>query len=134
MCVLARLHQRRAPVVGYHPRTNRYSTDGYQSRCACYWSYLAAARQTSLTQSWVAPGTDEEVGLTTLSFGNAIYPQSALIYRHSKSKMQDQKDSQVNCAGWMKSSSNRFSLEALLFREEQHFIKVAEKTLSGAAS
>jgi hypothetical protein len=63
-----------APVVGYrHLETNSYSTDGVNlgAKLLLVLSRGGAA-DISLTQSWVAPGTGEEVGLTTLSVGYAI--------------------------------------------------------------
>jgi len=45
MCVLGQLHQRRAPVVGYRPETNRYSTDGVNLGARLLLVHLAAARQ-----------------------------------------------------------------------------------------
>lgn len=63
-----------APVVGYrHLETNSYSTDGVNlgAKLLLVLSRGGAA-DISLTQSWVAPGTGEEVGLTMLSVGYAI--------------------------------------------------------------
>jgi|SRR5579883_2328276 hypothetical protein len=63
-----------APVVGYkHIYTNRYSTDGVNvgARLLLVLSRTGAA-DISVTQSWVAPGTDEEVGLTTFAIGYAV--------------------------------------------------------------
>jgi len=57
---------------------------------ACYWSYRGGAADISLTQSWVAPGTDEEVGLTTLSFGYA-FTRNLRFYRHSKQNARQSK-------------------------------------------
>jgi hypothetical protein len=63
-----------APVVGYrHLETEEYAKDGINvgARLLLVLSRSGAA-DISLTQSWVAPGTDEEVGLTTLSVGYAF--------------------------------------------------------------
>ncbi|MBO3458930.1 hypothetical protein G7B40_019630 [Aetokthonos hydrillicola Thurmond2011] len=63
-----------APVLGYqHLQTNRYSTDGVNlgARLLLVLSRGGAA-DISLTQSWVSPGSDEEVGLTTLAVGYAL--------------------------------------------------------------
>ena len=63
-----------APVVGYkYLQTNRYSTDGVNlgARLLLVLSRSGAA-DISLTKSWVSPGTNEEVGLTTLAFGYAV--------------------------------------------------------------
>ncbi|ARV57326.1 hypothetical protein BZZ01_00625 [Nostocales cyanobacterium HT-58-2] len=63
-----------APVIGYrHLETNSYSTDGVNlgAKLLLVLSRGGAA-DISLTQSWVSPGSGEEVGLTTLSVGYAI--------------------------------------------------------------
>ncbi|WP_017317568.1 hypothetical protein [Mastigocladopsis repens] len=63
-----------AAVVGYrHLETNSYSTDGVNLGAKLLFVLSrGGAADISLTQSWVAPGTGEEVGLTTLSVGYAI--------------------------------------------------------------
>ncbi|MBW4631700.1 MAG: hypothetical protein KME30_07295 [Iphinoe sp. HA4291-MV1] len=63
-----------APVVGYrHLETKSDSTDGVNlgAKLLLVLSRGGAA-DISLTQSWVAPGTGEEVGFTTISVGYAI--------------------------------------------------------------
>lgn len=63
-----------APVVGYrHLETDRYTTDGLNvgAKLLLVLSRGGAA-DISLTQSWVSPGTNEEVGLTTISTGYAV--------------------------------------------------------------
>lgn len=63
-----------APVVGYrNVEQNSYSTSGVNLgvKLLLVLSRSGAA-DISLTQSWVAPGTSEEVGLTNLSFAYAI--------------------------------------------------------------
>ncbi|MBW4538738.1 MAG: hypothetical protein KME43_06265 [Myxacorys chilensis ATA2-1-KO14] len=63
-----------APVVGYrHLETDRYSTSGATLgvRVLLVLSRGGGA-DIALSQSWVAPGSDSEVGLSTLSFGYAV--------------------------------------------------------------
>ncbi len=65
-----------APVVGYRSlETDRYQTDGLAVglRVMLALSRTGAA-DIALSQSWVSPGTEVEVGLTTLSVGYAIAP------------------------------------------------------------
>ncbi|MDB9527818.1 hypothetical protein PN498_17620 [Oscillatoria sp. CS-180] len=63
-----------APVVGYRSvNTPNFNSDGINLglRIVLIPSRTGAA-DLSITQSWVAPGTDEELGLTTFSAGYAI--------------------------------------------------------------
>jgi hypothetical protein len=63
-----------APVLGYrHLETDAYATNGVNvgARLLFILSRNGAA-DIAVTQSWVAPGTDSEVSLTTLSIGYAI--------------------------------------------------------------
>lgn len=63
-----------APVVGYrHLETDRYSTSGATLgvRVLLVLSRGGGA-DIALGQHWVAPGSDSEVGLSTLSFGYAV--------------------------------------------------------------
>lgn len=93
-----------APAVGYrHLETNRYSTDGVNlgARLLLVLSRGGAA-DISLTQSWVAPGTDEEVGLTTLSFGYAFTRNLRLSTDIQKQNARQSKDSRVGIVlEWM---------------------------------
>jgi hypothetical protein len=83
-----------APVVGYrHLETDKYKTDGVNLgvRLLLVLSRGGAA-DISLTQSWVSPGTDEEVGLTTLSFGYAVTRHLRLstdLQRQNSSEARD---------------------------------------------
>jgi hypothetical protein len=63
-----------APVLGYqHLQTNRYSTDGANLGVRLVLALSrGGAADIALTQSWVSPGADEEVGLTTLTVGYAL--------------------------------------------------------------
>ena len=93
-----------APVVGYrHLETNRYSIDGVNlgARLLLVLSRSGAA-DISLTQSWVAPGTDEEVGLTTLSVGYAFTRNLRLSTDIQKQNARQSKDSRVGIVlEWM---------------------------------
>ncbi|MBD2461065.1 hypothetical protein H6G89_08425 [Oscillatoria sp. FACHB-1407] len=63
-----------APLVGYrHLETDEYTTEGVNVglRLMLALSRTGAA-DVSLSQSWVDPGGESEVGLTTLSFGYAV--------------------------------------------------------------
>ena len=60
-----------APILGYRQvETGGYTTD-VGAKLLLVLSRGGAA-DISLTQSWLSPGTDDEVGLTTLSFGYAV--------------------------------------------------------------
>jgi len=86
-----------APVVGYrHLQTNRYSTDGVNlgARLLLVLSRGGGA-DISLTQSWVSPGTDEEVGLTTLSLGYAVTRSLRVSTVIQKQNAPQDKDSRV---------------------------------------
>ena len=93
-----------APLVGYrHLETDKYSTDGVNVgvRLLLVLSRSGAA-DISLTQSWVSPGTDEEVGLTTLSFGYAVTQNLRLSTDIQKQNSPEDKDSQVGIVlEWM---------------------------------
>lgn len=93
-----------APVVGYrHLETDEYSTDGVNvgARLLLVLSRGGAA-DFSLTQSWVSPGTDEEVGLTTLSFGYAFTRNLRLSTDIQKQNSRQSKDSRVGIVlEWM---------------------------------
>lgn len=93
-----------APVVGYrHLETDEYSRDGVNvgARLLLVLSRSGAA-DISLTQSWVAPGTDEEVGLTTLSVGYAFTRDLRLSTDIQKQNSRESKDSRVGIVlEWM---------------------------------
>ncbi|NJR66787.1 MAG: hypothetical protein HC772_18120 [Leptolyngbyaceae cyanobacterium CRU_2_3] len=63
-----------APVVGYrHIESDRNSTDGVNLGVRVVLSLSrTGAADASLSQSFVAPGTSEEVGITTLAVGYAL--------------------------------------------------------------
>ncbi len=93
-----------APVVGYrHLETDQYSTDGVNVgvRVLLVMSRTGAA-DVSLTQSWVSPGSDEEVGLTTLSAGYAVTNNLRLSTDIQKQNSRFAKDSRVGVSlEWM---------------------------------
>ncbi len=86
-----------APVIGYrYLETSRYTTDGLNVglRLLLVPSRTGAA-DISLTQSWVAPGTDAEVGLTTLSVGYALTHHLRLSTDLQKQNSRERKDSRL---------------------------------------
>lgn len=93
-----------APVVGYrHLETTRYSRDGVNvgAKLLLVLSRGGAA-DISLTQSFVSPGSGEEVGLTTLSVGYAIAPNLRLSTDIQKQNSRENKDSRVGIVlEWM---------------------------------
>jgi hypothetical protein len=93
-----------SPVVGYrHLETNQYSTDGVNvgARVLLVLS-RGGAGDVSLTQSFVSPGTDEEVGLTTLSAGYALTRNLRLSTDIQKQNGRQSKDSRVGIVfEWM---------------------------------
>lgn len=93
-----------APVVGYRAlETNRYSSNGVNLgiRLLLVPSRTGAA-DLSLTQTWVAPGSHEEVGLTTLSVGYALTRNLRLSTDLQKQNARQQKDSRVGISlEWM---------------------------------
>lgn len=92
-----------APLVGFRHLDNRYSTDGVNIglRLLLVLSRGGAA-DSSLTQSWIAPGTNEEVGLTTLTFGYALTRNLRLSTDIQKQNARHSKDSRVGIVlEWM---------------------------------
>jgi hypothetical protein len=93
-----------APLVGYrHLETDDYQTDGVNLglRLMLALSRTGAA-DISLTQSWVSPGADEEVGITTLSVGYAITRDLRLSADLQKQNSSQSKDSRIGIGlEWM---------------------------------
>ncbi|MEP1059320.1 MULTISPECIES: hypothetical protein [Cyanophyceae] len=93
-----------APVIGYrHLATTRYTTDGVHVglRLLLVPSRTGAA-DLALTQSWVAPGSEAEVGLTTLSFGYALTHNLRLSTDLQKQNSRFRSDSRVGIGlEWM---------------------------------
>jgi hypothetical protein len=86
-----------AAVVGYrHLETNSYSTDGVNLGAKLLFVLSrGGAADISLAQSWVAPGSDEEVGLTTLSVGYAVTHDLRISTDIQLQNSKEDKDSRV---------------------------------------
>lgn len=93
-----------APVVGYrHIETDRYTTAGVNvgARLRFVPSRTGAADVT-FTQSWVAPGSNQEVGISTLSFGYAVTHDLRISTDLEKQNAPARKDSRVSVGlEWM---------------------------------
>ncbi len=93
-----------APQVGYRNlTTGKFSTDGINvgARLMLALSRTGAA-DVSLTQSFVSPGSNEEVGITTLSFGYAVTHNLRLSTDIQKQNSKEEKDSRVGIVfEWM---------------------------------
>jgi len=93
-----------APQVGYRNlTTGKFSTDGVNvgARLLLALSRTGAA-DTSLSQSFVSPGSSDEVGMTTLSFGYAITHNLRLSTDIQKQNSREKKDSRVGIVlEWM---------------------------------
>jgi hypothetical protein len=93
-----------APVLGYrHLETTRYATEGANIgvRLVVVPSRTGAA-DLSLTQSWLSPGGDREIGLTTLSVGYALTHSLRLSTDIQKQNARQQNDSRVGIVlEWM---------------------------------
>ncbi len=86
-----------APVLGYRFVTNeQYSTDGVNlgARLKLVLSRNSAA-DISLTQTFINPGGNDEVGATILSTGYAISPSLRLSAEIQKQNSRLNKESQV---------------------------------------
>ncbi len=93
-----------APQVGYRNlTTGDFSTDGINvgARLMLALSRTGAA-DVSLTQSFVSPGSNEEVGITTLSFGYAVTRNLRVSTDIQKQNSREEKDSRVGIVlEWM---------------------------------
>lgn len=93
-----------APQVGYrYVETGKFSTDGVNigARLILALSRTGAA-DVSITQSFVSPGSSEEVGITTLSFGYAVTQKLRLSTDIQKQNSREEKDSRVGIGlEWM---------------------------------
>lgn len=93
-----------APVIGYrYLHTQSYSTDGVNvgARLLLVPSRTGAA-DISLTQSWVSPGSDDEVGMTTVSVGYALTQNLRLSTDFQKQNSRYRKDSRLGIGvEWM---------------------------------
>lgn len=93
-----------APVLGYrHLETDRYTAEGLHvgAKLMLVLSRGGAA-DISLTQSWVSPGTNEEVGLTTLSAGYAVTRNLRVSTDIQKQNARQDKDTRLGVVfEWM---------------------------------
>lgn len=93
-----------APVVGYrHLETDDYSRGGVNvgARLMLALSRGGAA-DISLTQSWVSPGTEEEIGLTTISVGYAVTRNMRIATDIQRQNARESKDNRVGIVlEWM---------------------------------
>lgn len=93
-----------APILGYrHIETGDYATDGVNlgARLLLVLSRGGAA-DIALSQSWVSPGRDDEVGLTTLSFGYAVTRDLRLSTDLQRQNSRQEKDSRLGIVlEWM---------------------------------
>ena len=93
-----------APILGYrYVETGDYSTDGVNlgARLLFVLSRGGAA-DIALSQSWVSPGTEDEVGLTTLSFGYAVTRDLRLSTDLQRQNSRQEKDSRLGIVlEWM---------------------------------
>ncbi|HEY9907042.1 MAG TPA: hypothetical protein V6D18_05465 [Thermosynechococcaceae cyanobacterium] len=83
-----------APVVGYrYLETDRYAARGINvgARLLLVPSRTGAA-EISLTQTWVSPGSAEEVSLTGLSFGYAVTRNLRLSTDIQRQRSRDRRD------------------------------------------
>jgi len=93
-----------APVVGYRRlSTSLYSTEGVNLglRLLLVPSRGGGA-DIALTQTWVAPGTDREVGLTTLAAGYALTYNLRLFTEIQQQNARQRQDSRLGLGlEWM---------------------------------
>jgi hypothetical protein len=93
-----------APVIGYrHLEVDDQTRAGVNVGVRLLLSLSrTGAADVSFSQSWVAPGTDAEVGISTLSFGYAVTPDLRLSTDLQQQNSPDSKDSQVGIVlEWM---------------------------------
>jgi len=94
-----------APLVGYRSlETEDYSTSGLNTGLRLMLSLSrTGATDISFTQSFVSPGGDEEVGITTLAVGFAVTRHFRLSVDIQKQNSLAAKDSRVGFSWeWMK--------------------------------
>lgn len=87
-----------APVVGYrYLQTGDFDTNGVNLGIKLKLSLSrTGAADLSLTQSFISPTGDEEVGITNLSVGYAITPHLRLATDIEKENSRAKKDSRVS--------------------------------------
>ncbi|EPF21160.1 MAG: hypothetical protein EWV58_13435 [Microcystis aeruginosa Ma_MB_F_20061100_S19] len=86
-----------APMVGYrYIQTGNYSTDGLNLGLKLKLALSrTGAADITVSQSFISPGGDNEVGLTTLSVGYAITPNLRLAADIQAQNSRARKDSSV---------------------------------------
>lgn len=86
-----------APILGYrYLQTGNYSTDGLNLGLKLKLALSrTGAADITVSQSFVSPGGDNEVGLTTFSVGYAITPNLRLAADIQAQNSRAQKDSMV---------------------------------------
>lgn len=86
-----------APIVGYRQvEIDRDTTSGLNLGLrAVFVLSRKGAADIALSQSWVAPTRDREVGLTTLSFGYAVTAQLRLSTEFQRQNGRQQNESRV---------------------------------------
>ncbi|MBP0016103.1 MAG: hypothetical protein J7647_00945 [Cyanobacteria bacterium SBLK] len=85
-----------APVVGYRNiTTNNFQTEGINVGIKAILSSSRGAGDISFSQTFVSPGSSEEVGITTFSIGYALTPQFRLSTDIQKQNSRGEKDSRV---------------------------------------
>lgn len=97
-----------APVVGYRHITTQGNNQNYETEGVNVGAKLllalsrTGAADISLSQTFVSPGSPDEVGITTLSFGYAITSALRLSTDLQKQNSRVEKDSRVGLSlEWM---------------------------------
>jgi hypothetical protein len=86
-----------APTVGYrHIETPKYQRDGVNLGVKVQLNLSrGGGADLALTQSWVSPGSNKEIGLTGLSVGYAVTKKTRLAIDIQKQNAPENKDSRV---------------------------------------
>ncbi len=93
-----------APVVGYrYLKTDNYSTDGVNLGLKLMLAFSrTGAGDISLTQSFISLGTNEEVGITSLSLGYAVTKNLRISTDIEQENSRGAKDSRLGLVlEWM---------------------------------
>ena len=93
-----------APVVGYrYIETNHYSTDGVNVGLKLMLPLSRnGAADISVTQSFVSPGSSNEVGITSFSVGYALTPKLRLAADIQAQNSREAKDNRFGIVlEWM---------------------------------
>ncbi|WP_416378796.1 hypothetical protein [Cyanobacterium sp. uoEpiScrs1] len=87
-----------APVVGYRSiHTRNYSENGINIGGKLVFSLSRnGASDVSLSHSFISPGKDNEIGITTFHFGYAIIKNIRLATKIEKQNSQVKKDSMIS--------------------------------------